>query len=404
MLPWEPGLPRIKFTAATVEKLKPPSQGQIDYFDAAFPALALRVTARGVRAWVYFGRVHGKIKRATLGRYPDLGLMQARRKAGQTADAMRQGVDPAAAKRAARNAVRDGFATVADEWLNRDQRKNRSHDEVKRVIDRDVKPFWNGRLITSITRRDVIELIDAIADRGAVTYARRVHAHLHRLFRWCVGRGIIEINPMADLPKPGTATKRDRTLKDSELALVWTAASDVGWPFGPAIQLLILTAARRDEVQALRWSEIFDDRIELAGSRTKNGQPHTVPLSIPAVILIASLPRVDKSEFVFTTTGKTPVSGWSKAKKRLDECIAKNNGGRKLQAWRIHDLRRTAATGLQRLGISVQVIEAILGHLSGSRAGVVGIYQRHSFNDEKRAALNGWARHVSLVTGSKAKI
>ena len=141
--------------------MKSPKKGQADYFDAGYPALALRVTARGVRSWVYFGRVHGKIKRATLGRYPDLGLMQARRKAGETADAMRQGVDPAAAKRAARNEARDSFAHMADEWLKRDQSKNRSHAEVKRVIDRDVKPVWGGMLIAGITRRDVIDLIDA---------------------------------------------------------------------------------------------------------------------------------------------------------------------------------------------------------------------------------------------------
>ena len=159
-------MPRMKFTTAAIDRLKPPREGQIDHFDTAFPALALRITASGVRSWTYFGRVHGKIKRATLGRYPDLSLLQARRKAGETADAMRQGVDPAQAKRAARNAVRDSFATVADEWLKRDQSKNRSHDEVKRVLDRDVKPTWDGRLITDITRRDVIELIDGIVDRG----------------------------------------------------------------------------------------------------------------------------------------------------------------------------------------------------------------------------------------------
>ena len=185
-------MPRMKFTTAAIERLKPPRGGQTDHFDTAYPALALRVTAHGVRSWVYFGRVHGKIKRATLGRYPDLSLLQARRKAGETADSMRQGIDPAAAKRAARNAVRDSFAAVADEWLKRDQSKNRSHAEVKRVLERDVKPAWDGRLITSITRRDVIELIDVLVDRGAVSHARHVHSYLHRLFRWCVGRGIIE--------------------------------------------------------------------------------------------------------------------------------------------------------------------------------------------------------------------
>jgi integrase len=303
-------MPRMKLTAAAIERVKAPARGQVDYFDAAFPALALRVTARGVRSWVYFGRVHGKVKRATLGRYPALSLAKARQKAGETADAMRQGVDPAAAKRAARRAVRDSFEAIADEWLKRDQAHNRSYAEVKRIIERDVLPAWEGRLIFSIGRRDVLELIDAVVDRGAATMARRLHAHLHRLFRWCVGRGILEANPMADSPKPGADVKRDRTLNDAELALIWKATGELGWPFGPAFRLLVLTGARREEVGALRWSEIHDDTIELEGARTKNGEPHDIPLCASAIELLDGLPHIAGSKFVFTTTGETPVSGW----------------------------------------------------------------------------------------------
>lgn len=394
-------MPKLKFTAAAIERLKPPSTGQTDYFDAAYPALALRVTANGVRSWVYFGRVHGKIKRATLGRFPDLSLAKARQKAGETADTMRQGVDPAAAKRAARNAPKDHFEAVADEWLKRDQAGNRSYGEVKRTIDRDVKPAWKGRPVTSIGRRDVLELIDKIADRGAVTLARRVHAYLHRMFRWCVGRGILEANPVADLPKPGAMVKRDRVLTDDELRKVWNAADIIGWPFGPAARLLILTAARRDEITRLQWAEVEGDRIELRGERTKNGEPHTIPLSPQAQALIAALPRMSGSEFVFTTTGSTPVSGWSRAKDLLDAKIADAAEGRALDAWRLHDLRRSAATGLQRLGIALQVVEAILGHIAGSRAGVVGVYQRHTFDAEKRTALEAWARHVETIVSGK---
>jgi hypothetical protein len=147
-------MPRRKITAATIERLRAPESGQTDYFDAAYPALALRVTSNGVRSWVYFGRVHGRIKRATLGRYPDLGLMQARRRAGETADAMRRGIDPAAAKRAARMAVRDSFAAVADEWLKRDQADNRARERVRALIARNVTAVWGERPITSIARRD----------------------------------------------------------------------------------------------------------------------------------------------------------------------------------------------------------------------------------------------------------
>ena len=208
----------------------------------------------------------------------------------------------------------DSFEAVAEEWLKRDQAHNRSIAEVKRVIERDVTPAWDGRQITTIGRRDVIALIDGIADRGAVIFARRVHAHLHRLFRWSVGRGIIEVNPMADLPKPGAAVARDRVLSDSELALIWQAAATPAGHSARQSSLLILTAARRDEIGALRWAEIEADKIALAGARTKNAEPRNIPLSGTARDIIAALPRVADSPFVFTTTGTTPVSGWSRAK------------------------------------------------------------------------------------------
>ena len=150
----------------------------------------------------------------------------------------------------------DDFASVAQEWLKRDQADNRSHDEVKRILDREVLPSWGHRRIGEIGRREILDLIDTIADRGAVTLARRCHAHLHRLFRWSVGRGIVAVSPMVDLPKPGSEVRRKRVLTDHELVLAWNAAEQIGWPMGSAIRLLMLTAARREEIGALQWSEI----------------------------------------------------------------------------------------------------------------------------------------------------
>jgi integrase len=263
---------------------------------------------------------------------------------------------------------------------------------------------WGDRLIATIRRRDAIELIDSVADRGAATMARRLHAHLHRLFRWSVGREIIEANPMVDLPKPGAAVRRDRTLSDAELALVWTAAEKIGWPFGPVTQLLILTAARRAEIGSLQWSEIHGDEIRIPGERSKTGEPRAIPLSPAAAKLIDALPHIGGDGFIFTTTGETPVSGWSKAKVQLD-AAATEIYGRPLAAWRVHDLRRTVATGLQRLGMSLQTIEEVLGHVGGSRAGIVGVYQRHAFTAEKRAALEAWAREIErIVSGNKAAV
>ena len=158
-----------------------------------------------------------------------------------------------------------------------------------------------------ITRRDALEFIDGVADRGALTMARRLHAHLHRLFRWSVGRGIIEVNPMADLPKPGAAVKRDRVLTDSELASVWKAAEKTAWPFGHAVRLLILPPHAAKKSAPLRWSEIHGDEIRIPAERSKSGEPRIIPLSSAAMQLISTLPRV--GEHVFSPTAAALADG-----------------------------------------------------------------------------------------------
>jgi hypothetical protein len=252
-------MPSRSLTVAGVARIKPPKTGQVDYFDAGFNGLALRVSYGGAKRWVYFFRLHGKLKRMSLGRFPAMSLPEARDAWRAARAAVEKGENPAHIK----PTEADGFAAIAEDWLKRDQARNRSVADVRRTIERDVIPAWGDRPIAGITRRDVMELIDGVADRGAVTMARRLHSHLHRLFRWCVGRGILEANPMADLPKPGSAVKRDRVLADGELAAVWKATEKLGWPFGPAVRLLILTAARRDEIGALRWAEIRGNEIRL---------------------------------------------------------------------------------------------------------------------------------------------
>jgi integrase len=163
-------------------------------------------------------------------------------------------------------------------------------------------------------------------------------------------------------------------------------------------QMLILTGARRTEIAALRWSEIKDDTIILPRERTKSGEAHTIPLAPQALAILKDLPRIGPSDFVFTTNGRNPFIDFSGSKRRLDAIT-------KIPPWRIHDLRRTVATGLQRLGINLQVIEAVLGHVGGSRSGIVGVYQRHSFDAEKRTALEAWAREVErIVDGKPAKV
>jgi integrase len=196
-------------------------------------------------------------------------------------------------------------------------------------------------------------------------------------------------------------------LEDAELLLVWMASNALRYPFGPLIRLLILTGARREEVAALEWAELDREASVwvLPPSRSKNGVAARQPLSSLAVTELDILAKRHgtaagwpKSGLVFSTTGSTSVSGYSRAKARLDKAItalAEKQDTLPPSPWRLHDLRRTLATGLQRLGVRFEVTEAVLNHVSGSKSGVAGIYQRHDWAEEKAAALEAWAYHVT---------
>jgi integrase len=365
-------------TEPAARKFTVPASGQVDHFDRQYPGLALRVSCGGRRSWTYTYRIGGKQKRMTLGLFPaELTVAQAHDAWRKARDSVRTGRDPSLAP------SKDDFRHVFEEWMKRDQGDNRTTADTRRKFEKNVLPQWQHRAIASIGRRDLLDVINGVADRGAVIQARRIQSRLHRLFAWAVGYGYIETNPVTALPKPGSEKSRDRVLTDDELLKVWQGAERLGYPYGPAVQLLILTGARRDEIASLRWSEIVGDTISLSGDRTKNGQAHIIPLSQPARDLLGKLPRVVGRDFVFSN-GMRPISCWPRATAELPKFA---------NHWTIHDLRRTLATGLQRLGIPLQVTEAVLNH-TGSRAGIVGIYQRHDYAQEKRAALDAWGAHV----------
>jgi integrase len=371
-------------TEPAARKFTVPASGQVDHFDKQYPGLALRVSCGGRRSWTYTYRIGGKQKRMTLGLFPaELTVAQAHDAWRKARDSVRTGRDPSLAP------SKDDFRHVFEEWMKRDQCDNRSTADTRRKFEKNILPHWQHRPIASIGRRDLLDVINAIADRGAIIQARRIQSRLHRLFAWAVGYGYIETNPVTGLPKPGSEKSRDRVLTDDELLKVWQGAERLGYPYGPAVQLLILTGARRDEIASLRWSEIIGDTISLSGDRTKNGQAHIIPLSAPARDILNRLPRVVNRDFVFSN-GMRPISCWPRATKELPKFA---------NHWTIHDLRRTLATGLQRLGVPLQVTEAVLNH-TGSRAGIVGIYQRHDYAQEKRSALDAWGAHVASLVGA----
>jgi integrase len=377
---------KVALTDAAVRRLKSPEHGQLEVFDTGFPGLALRLAHGGSRSWTMVYRHGGKLKRITLGKYPQVSLKDARESWRKAREALEAGKDP---KPLIVVRSPDSFASVAKLWLERDQKGKRTTKEAKRIIEVYCKPLHDQQL-ADISRRDVRDVIRAVEAKG-VTMARRVHGRLQRLFAWAVEEDMLDTSPMLGLKKPGQEVKRDRVLTDDELRTLWNACDEVGWPFGPAVKLLVLTGCRREEIGGLLWSEVKGDTLELSASRRKGGEPHTVPLSSVAQAVMQELIETAPSPYVFTTSGRTAISGWSNAKRQLDAIV-------KFQKpFVVHDLRRTVATGLQRLGVPLQVTEAVLGHISGSRAGVVGIYQRYGYATEKREALEAWGAYVTSV-------
>src|SRR5262249_35599778 len=214
---------------------------------------------------------------------------------------------------------------------------------------------------------------------------------------WALERDIINVAPCAGVKSPSAERPRDRVLTDEELARVWGAADQLGYPFGTLIKLLILTGQRRGEVAGMRWSEIDGDLWTLPAGRVKNAKAHDVPLSRAALDILVGLPRIGE-DFALTTTGAAPVSSYARGKAGLDALLPAD-----MPPWRLHDLRRSVASGLARLGVNLPTIERLLNHVSGSFAGIVGVYPKHDFAQEKREAMEAWGRHVLALAQPKQR-
>lgn len=389
--------PRRALTSKKIESLKHTDKRQI-IADGLVGGLNLVVRPKpsDVKTWRLWLRVHGKQETLTLGRFPTLGQAEARRMAKDALAKAAEGINPAEAKRRAWHETVTGknlVTTIAGHYVERHAKKNKSWKETERILRHDILPHLGDRKIQDITRRDVIDLIDRIVDRGSPVQANAVLAQVKALFNWCKSRDIIAISPVDGVKKPTEVTNRDRVLSDAEIRLLWTACEALKYPFGPMTKMLLLTGCRLAEAAEATWDELDRDaRLWcIPGERTKNGEPHNIPLSTLTITVLEALPRIGVNGYLFTTIGRRPVSGFSKAKRALDRLAGIN------QHWTFHDLRRTAASGMARLGINLPVIEKVLNHTSGSFGGIVGVYQRHSFTDEKKTALETWGSHVATL-------
>jgi integrase len=400
-------VPTIRLTQAAVDRLKPPAKGRVVHWDNHLPGFGLRITEKDARSWVAMYRVAGKPVMQTLDTFAKRPKVdEARRLAREAMQRAASGEHPTEAKKRrqheAEKAAASTFRAAAERYVERyakKQTRESTWKEVERQLRVDVFPYWANRPIASISQEDVVKLLERIEDRGSPVQANRQRARLHTLFRWAVKQKLIATNPVSNVDKVIKEAARDRVLTDDEIVAFWTGCDKLGWPFGALYELLLLTAQRRTEVAGMTWDELDLERRTwtIPRERAKNDRAHEVHLSDLAVEIIENLPRQD-TPLVFSTTGSTHVSGYSRSKAALDRRMGADD-------WILHDLRRTAATGMAKLNIAPHVVDKILNHVSGTIRGVAAVYNRHAYVEERKAALEAWSRQVEkLVRGRPSNV
>jgi integrase len=404
-------------TDVQIKKLTTPTARR-EVPDGKITGLYLVLQPSGAKSWALRYRAAGKPTKLTLGPYPTLDLANARRRAQEALGDVASGKNPAAEKKAAREAQKaasstaDRVETVAASFIDKYVKRNVGESwarEAERLLTKEINPKFGCKRLGEVKKSDIHDLLDEIVDRGAPIVANRTLAVFRRLCNWAVERGVVDASPCDKIKVPAAEESRDRVLSDDEVRLAWTAFERLGWPFGQIAQLLLLTGARRDEIASGRWSEIDLEAKTwtIAKERSKNGVAHEIPLSDAAIAILKQLPRIGdrKDALIFSTTGLTAVSGFSRAKDAIDNVILAARGAEvgAPDRWTFHDLRRTAASGMAGLGIAPHVVEAVLNHRSGTIKGVAAVYNRYSYATEKRQALDAWARRLeAIVTGAAA--
>jgi integrase len=383
--------------------------------DGGCKGLYLIVQPSGKKSWAVRYRHEGKPRKLTLDGFPPLAT--ARKLATEAIENPER--DAAAEKKANKTAAkvdaeRHTFPKVVETYLRhyaegratrkKSKPKERTVAETKRTLDRLADDsVWGKKAMRQITKNDVIELLDGIVDRGAPVMANRTYMAILPLFAWAVRRDIIPASPV--VWDKLAEQSRERALTADEIKLFWKATETLGHPFKSVFRLLLLTGQRRAEVADMQASELdLENSVwTLPASRTKNGREHAVPLSDKAKAILEEAPRIASPDgYIFTTNGKTPPSGFSKAvaamRKKMDELA-----GEPIPSWSLHDLRRTVSTVMNddELAIDPHVVEVVLNHVSGARAGVAGTYNKAAYVARKRSALNAWTNYVLTLIGER---
>jgi integrase len=396
----------MKLDSKTVARLAlPAGKSDVIVFDEFLPGFGLRLRGTGGqvrKSWIVQYRRAGRSRRLLLGSAEVLSAEQARMAAKKALGAVATGSDPQADKATRRNQDRFTFRAVADDYLRAKQPtvRPRTFVEMRRYLCGSYFKALHSVPADQITRRDVAARLLVIDRECGVATALRARSHISSFFAWGIAQGLMDSNPVVGAAQLKPPPARDRVLDDAELSAIWRACEDDD--FGKIVRLLIILGARRTEVGGLRWSELDLNRgvWVLPKERAKNAREHLLPLPAPALSILETVPRMMNRDCLFGERSRGGFTLWAAAKAALD---ARLDG--QVRKWTLHDIRRTFATRLCDLGTAPHVVEQILNHQSGHRAGVVGIYNRSSYATEVRAALALWSDQVRTLTeGGKRKV
>lgn len=381
-----------RLTTKMIEALPPAKEKRYEVSDTVVSSLRLRVSYTGGKVYYLCKRFNKRMHRRKIGSASILSLRDAREKAREIEREIELGI----------------YKTP----LEKEHQIPELGEIIPQFIELYAKPRnkdWKGtqsllakfsrlysRPIDQVKPIEIFQVIDGIVASGAPVRANRALVAFKKLMNWCIDRGIIVVSPAANLKVPTKEVARDRVLTDDELAACWHAAVSEGYPFAHFMQMSILLGQRRGEIAHMQHSELDLEKglWTLPGKRAKNAMTHIVPLAPLAVDILKSAPRFQNSDFVFTTTGTTPISGFGRLKARIDASMPPD-----IEDWRFHDLRRTMATNMAMLRIQPHIIEAVLNHKNGVVSGVAAVYNRHAYIDEKREALEAWADRVGSLIG-----
>ncbi len=382
---------KVKFTDVWLRKLSAPTGTEVHYGDATCSGLSLKHTQKDVKSFSFTFRLGAKTGRVTIGRYPDISIRGAREKADEMRRAVANGVDPRRQKQEHQEQAKLTVEAMAGQFIEQYAKpKNKSWKQAESNLRLYLVPTLGSHPITDVRRRDIHDILDGLIKAGKGTAANRALAHMRKFFGWLVERDFLENSPADRIRKPFDERSRDRELTDDEIRLIWHASEALSGPYRAWLRLSLLCGQREVETACMRRSQIRDGTWHLASADTKNKSIHLIPLSRQALNIVEELLAQD-GEYLLTSgrIGDQPINGFSRAKVQINRLSGVTD-------WKFHDLRAATATNLGKLGYDRALIMKVLNHKD---SGVTARYDRYSYLDEKREALQKWADTLDDIIG-----